>query len=285
MKISVVVPVYNRPEKVHRVINSVLGQTSPPEEILITDDGSTDETPDVLQEYSQRYPNKIRVITHEQNRGVSAARNTAIRNAVGDWIALLDSDDEWLPEKLERQAKFHVKHPGLLISQCNEIWIRNGKRVNKKDIHQKQGGHIFKESLKLCLVSPSAAMIHHSIFEDIGYFDESMPACEDYDFWLRVLVKHPIGLLNENLLRRYGGHADQLSAKYWGMDRWRVQAMEKHLDADIPLDWKKALYEELIAKLKVLYQGAEKRAKPEAEKYRRKIENYQSSLGELNTVD
>ena len=282
MEISVVIPVYNRPQKVQRAIESVRNQTSLPNEILITDDGSTDETPKILSKYAQKYPDLIRIVTHDQNRGVSAARNTAIQAASGDWIALLDSDDEWLPEKLERQRAYHAEHQKLRVSQCNEIWIRNGERVNKRDIHRKKGGRIFTESLKLCLVSPSAAVIHKTVFEEIGFFDESLPACEDYDFWLRVLVRYSIGLLDENLLKRYGGHDDQLSAKYWGMDRWRVQAMEKHLEAELPPDWKKALYEELIAKLEVLHQGAEKRDKPEAEKYRRKIERYESRLAEFS---
>ncbi|MCF7803849.1 MAG: glycosyltransferase [Candidatus Marinimicrobia bacterium] len=278
MDIAVVIPVYNRPDKVQRALNSVLNQTYPPKEILVTDDGSTDGTTAVLEKYHQSNPDLIRVFTHPDNNGVSTARNTAIKNSESRWIALLDSDDEWMPEKLERQVKYHKVHPELEVSQCNEIWVRNGKRVNKRDIHRKKGGRIFTESLKLCLVSPSAAVIHRPIFDEIGYFDESMPACEDYDFWLRVLVHYPIGLLDEPLLTRYGGHQDQLSAQYWGMDRWRVQAMEKHADKDLPVEWKRALYKELIEKLEILHQGAEKRDKPVAEEYQRKIERYGQRL-------
>jgi len=278
----VVIPVYNRPEKVRRAIDSVLNQTTSPKEILITNDGSTDKTVEVLEEYARNFPALIRCVEHRQNQGVSASRNTAIKQASGDWIALLDSDDEWLTEKLTQQCNYHNQHPNLLLSQCNEIWIRNGNRVNKRDIHRKRGGCIFKASLKLCLVSPSAAIIHRSVFDEIGYFDETMPACEDYDFWLRALVKYPIGFLDKNLVKRYGGHDDQLSAKYWGMDRWRVRAIEKHRHTDIPEDWKIALYEELINKLEVLYQGAAKRDKPEAKKYRQKIERYRDKLRNLS---
>lgn len=278
MQFSVIIPVYNRPEMVQRAINSVSSQTYPASEIIVINDGSNDATGEVVRKFSDIVEIPLHIIDHQENRGVSAARNSGIKTAKSEWIALLDSDDEWKPEKLECQQRYHRQHADLKISQCNEIWMRHGNRVKKREIHHKVGGGIFKESLQLCLVSPSATIIHQSVVEDIGYFDESLPACEDYDFWLRALVKYPIGLLDEPLLIRYGGHDDQLSAKYWGMDRWRVQAMEKHLTEDLPQDWKIALYEELIAKLKVLLQGAEKRNKPEAEVYREKFERYAKAL-------
>jgi len=260
---------------------SVVGQTYTPAEIIVVDDYSTDATPDALDDLRKEIQTDLTVFRHPHNRGVSAARNTGIRNSSGEWIAFLDSDDEWLPEKLEAQHEFHSDNPDFKISQCDEIWIRNGSRVNKRDIHQKQGGYIFKESLQLCLVSPSAVIAHRSLFHEIGFFDESLPACEDYDLWLRVLTKYPIGYLAEPLLKRYGGHDDQLSSRYWGMDRWRVQAMEKHLESELPHDWKVALYEELINKLKVLYQGATKRDKPEAGIYKEKLNTYQDALKRL----
>lgn len=278
MEMSVVIPVFNRPRRIRRAVASVLRQTSPPAEIILVDDGSTDATPQVLRSLQKSETPDILLLTHSQNRGVASARNTGIRQARNEWIALLDSDDEWLPEKLARQVTYHLEHPGLKISQCNEQWIRSGKPVNKRKIHRKMGGRIFIESLKLCLVSPSAVLLHRSLLDEVGYFDETMPACEDYDLWLRVLTRYPIGLLNEPLVTRYGGHPDQLSSRYWGMDRWRVQAMEKHLDQALPAEWKIALYQELIAKLKVLSEGAAKRGKPEAATYQKKIERYQEAL-------
>lgn len=272
--ISAVIPVYNRPEFIRRSVESVFRQTTPPTELIVVDDGSTDETPDALAALRKTAGGSFRIITHRENRGVSAARNTGIRAAEAEWIALLDSDDVWHPEKLARQMAYHRDHPALRISQCNEQWIRHGKRVNKRNIHRKIGGRIFVESLKRCLVSPSAVVMHRTLFDEIGYFDESLPACEDYDLWLRVLVRYPIGLLDEPMVTRYGGHPDQLSARYWGMDRWRVQAMEKHVDRALPAGWKTALYRELVAKLEILYQGAAKRDKPEAERYREKLRKY-----------
>jgi len=276
--ISAVIPVYNRPRFVRRAVESVFRQTAPPAELIVVDDGSTDDTPGTLEALRKTADGSFRIITHRENQGVSAARNTGIRTAGTDWIALLDSDDTWHPEKLARQMAYHRDHPDLKISQCNEQWIRDGKPVNKRKIHRKTGGRIFVESLKRCLVSPSAVLMHRSLFEDIGYFDESLPACEDYDLWLRVLTRYPIGLLDEPLVTRYGGHPDQLSARYWGMDRWRVQAMEKHVDRPLPPDWKAALYRELVAKLEILCQGAEKRDKPEAVRYREKLHTYRVEL-------
>jgi len=284
MNISVVIPVYNRPNKIRRALDSVLKQSYSPGEIVVTDDGSSDETAGILEDYHRCHPEVLHVFQHRENRGVSAARNTAIKQASGDWIALLDSDDEWWPHKLERQVEYHRKHRELKVFQCNEVWYRNEVRVNKRDKHQKHSGQFFVHALKLCLVTSSATLVHRSVFQDIGYFDTSFPACEDYDFWLRVLVKYPVGLLDEPLMNRYSGHADQLSSRFWGMDRWRVRAMEKHLNSTLPDEWKEALYRELIAKLEVLHQGAEKRGKPSASAYQRKIIHYTALLRQTESV-
>ncbi len=268
--VSVIVPVYNRAKLVTRAIDSVLKQSRPPLEIIVVDDGSTDETPDVLRQYGS----KIKII-RQAHRGVSAARNRGIRSARGQWIALLDSDDEWLPKKLAMAEEFHHAHPEYLIFQSEEIWIRKGKRVNPKKKHRKYGGWIFKQSLPLCIVSPSAVIFHRSLLEQIGLFDESFPVCEDYDLWLRVAKKFPVGLDERAGIIKYGGHEDQLSHQYWGMDYFRVLAMEKHIDdAHLASDLKEALLKEILSKLNVLLTGYKKRNKtnPELEEKFRKYQ-------------
>ena len=268
--VSVIVPVYNRAKLVTRAIDSVLKQSRPPLEIIVVDDGSTDETPDVLRQYGS----KIKII-RQAHRGVSAARNRGIRSARGQWIALLDSDDEWLPKKLAMAEEFHRRHPEYLIFQSEEIWIRKGKRVNPKKKHRKYGGWIFKQSLPLCIVSPSAVIFHRSLLEQIGLFDESFPVCEDYDLWLRVAKKFPVGLDERAGIIKYGGHEDQLSHQYWGMDYFRVLAMEKHIDdAHLASDLKEALLKEILSKLNVLLTGYKKRNKtnPELEEKFRKYQ-------------
>ena len=272
-QVSVIIPVYNRARPVTRAIDSVLKQTRPPLEIIVVDDGSTDETPDVLRQYGS----KIKII-RQAHRGVSAARNRGIRSARGQWIALLDSDDEWMPKKLAMAEEFHRRHPEYLIFQSEEIWIRKGKRVNPKKKHRKYGGWIFKQSLPLCIVSPSAVIFHRSLLEQVGLFDESFPVCEDYDLWLRVAKKFPVGLDERAGIIKYGGHEDQLSHQYWGMDYFRVLAMEKHIDdAHLASDVKEALLKEILSKLNVLLMGYKKRNKinPELEE---KFRKYQMML-------
>ncbi len=269
-QVSVIIPVYNRARPVTRAIDSVLKQTRPPLEIIVVDDGSTDETPDVLRQYGS----KIKII-RQAHRGVSAARNRGIRSASGQWIALLDSDDEWMPKKLAMAEEFHRRHPEYLIFQSEEIWIRKGKRVNPKKKHRKYGGWIFKQSLPLCIVSPSAVIFHRSLPEQVGLFDESFPVCEDYDLWLRVAKKLPIGLDERAGIIKYGGHEDQLSHQYWGMDYFRVLAMEKHVDdAHLSSDLKEALLKEILSKLNILLTGYKKRNKtnPELEEKFRKYQ-------------
>lgn len=255
MNISVIIPTYNRAHTLEQAIQSVLDQTYPAQEIIVVDDASIDATPEILEKYSSR----VKIIRNERNSGVSFARNAGIQIALGDWIAFLDSDDSWSPEKLERQKHFHDSHPALLISQCDEIWIRNGIRVNPMSKHKKKGGWIFEACIPLCIVSPSAVIIHKRIFKHIGLFDVNLLACEDYDLWLRIAPHYEIGLLDEKLVTRYGGHEDQLSRKFWGMDRFRITAMEKHMDSDIDPAWKKTLLEELQFKCGVVAAGAKKR--------------------------
>ncbi|WP_457565506.1 glycosyltransferase family 2 protein [Caldithrix abyssi] len=257
MKISVIIPVYNRPQMVKRAIESVLAQTEAAHEILVINDGSTDETPRILEKFGTRI-----TVVNQPHKGVSAARNTGIRLARGEWIALLDSDDEWLPEKLAMAREFHESHPQYLIFQSQEIWIRHGKRVNPKKKHQKYGGWIFRQSLPLCIVSPSAVIIHQSVFKKVGLFDENFPVCEDYDLWLRVARLFPIGLDSRPGIVKYGGHEDQLSRKYWGIDYYRVLAIEKHLkENNLPSDLRQAALEEILKKLQVLISGYQKRGR------------------------
>lgn len=279
MNISVIIPTYNRATDVAEAIQSVLGQTHPAFEIMVVDDGSDDSTLETLDQFGE----KITVIKNPENRGVSFSRNAGINLATGDWIAFLDSDDRWHPTKLGAQVNYHRKHPEIRISQCDEIWIRNGVRVNPMSKHAKQGGWIFEKCLPRCIVSPSAVLIHQEVLEHAGLFDVDLPACEDYDLWLRIAPLYEIGLLDEKLVTRYGGHEDQLSAKYWGMDRFRIQAMEKHMETDLSPDQKTQLMKELSFKCRVVSEGAAKRGNQELKRtYGEKFQIYQGIVDELS---
>ena len=222
MTISVIVPTFNRVHTLPRAIDSVLRQTRPADEIIVVDDGSEDGTAELLHRH---YP-QIRNL-QQNNQGVSAARNRGIRQAKGEWIALLDSDDAWLPGKLEAQLRALEAEPAARLCHTEEVWIRNGKRVNQKDRHAKSGGWIFRNCLPLCVISPSAALLHRSLLDEIGEFDEGLPACEDYDLWLRICSVEPVVFVETPQIEKYGGHDDQLSRKHWGMDRFRIQALQK----------------------------------------------------------
>ena len=255
MKISVIIPSWNRADRLAAALDSVRAQSLVPHEVIVVDDGSTDNTRELL---SRHYP-EVRYL-YQQNNGVSSARNTGIMAASGDWIALLDSDDRWEPLKLERQQQAIQAQPGYRLCHCDEIWIRNGKRVNPMKKHAKQGGKIFRHCLPRCVISPSAVMIQREVFADIGLFDENLPACEDYDLWLRICARHPVLFVNQPLVIKVGGHDDQLSRRYWGMDRFRVQALEKILAAGVLDDQDHAAALHMLQeKLAILIQGADKR--------------------------
>ena len=253
--ISVIVPTYNRAQQLPRTLDSILCQSCSPKEIIVVDDGSTDET---LALMTSEYPEIVFI--QQQNTGVSSARNVGIKRASGDWIAFLDSDDEWLPEKLEIQMKALYENPEIKICHTNEIWIRNGKRVNPKKKHEKFGGWIFQKCLPLCCISPSSVIIHKSIFKEIGLFDYSLPVCEDYDLWLRITARNPVLYIEEPFLIKYGGHEDQLSKKYWGMDRFRIKSLEKIISSRVlsELD-ENAAKKMLMEKIYIFIQGAQKR--------------------------
>lgn len=220
--VSVVIPTYNRVHVLGRAIESVLSQTYGNFEIIVVDDGSTDSTKAMIAE---NY-GKVRFLSILHS-GVSSARNRGIMAADGEWVAFLDSDDYWLPQKLERQVEFLRAHPQYMICHTNEIWIRNGVRINQGKKHRKSMGWFFKPSLHLCLISPSSVIIHKSVFETCGVFDEQLEFVEDYDLWLRITSRYPVGYVDERLVVKSGGHDDQLSKKIKGIEGYRIHALEK----------------------------------------------------------
>ncbi|MBF6569684.1 MAG: glycosyltransferase [Candidatus Binataceae bacterium] len=259
--VSVVIPTHNRRMLVRDAIESVLAQCNVALELIVVDDGSIDGT---AAELMPAYADRVRWICTE-NRGPAAARNAGVAIASGEFVAFLDSDDRWMPAKLERQIAFMRANPACRISQCQERWLRNGRQVNPGQRHLKRGGDIFLESLSTCLVSPSAVIMHRDLFREIGGFDETMQACEDYDLWLRILADTEIALLDEILVIRRGGHPGQLSATVPALDRFRILSIMKLL-AGLRLtpDRRVAAYAVLIEKIAIYANGLERRGKIEA---------------------
>ena len=257
--ISVVIPTFNRRQTIGRSIDSVLNQTLFPSEIIVVDDGSTDGTSDYIQ---SNFPS-IRLL-QQTNKGVSSARNMGIRSSNSDWVALLDSDDEWFPQKLEKQVMTLSQSPDIKFCHTEEIWIRNGVRVNQMKKHQKYGGHIFYKCLDMCRISPSSVLFHQSILDDVGYFDKDLKVCEDYDLWLRITAKFPVLYIDESLIKKYGGHEDQLSRVKDGIESHRIKVLEKLIMKKFTSVQRNAMLKTLIEKLTIFSIGAQKRGKIKA---------------------
>ena len=275
IEFSVVIPVYNRKSLIRRALESVLNQSYLASQVVVVDDGSTDGTSDMLQ---SEYP-QVTVIRQEY-QGVSAARNKGIVNCRSDWVAFLDSDDEWQPEKLEKQALWLNENSGYQICHCDEIWIHNGVRVNQKVKHAKSGGWIFLHCLPLCVVSPSAVVINRIVFHKVGVFDESLPVCEDYDLWLRITSQFPVGFVNEQLVVKYGGHIDQLSKAYPAMDRYRISSLIKLLESNqLGFEYQDKVIEVLVEKIQIYLNGARKRGKTT------EVSIYESILSRFLTLE
>ncbi len=256
-QVSVIVPTRNRREQVCEALNSIASQTLPAHEVILVDDGSDDGTAERV-----RNSHPTVQLVSQSHEGVSSARNHGIRVAAGEWLAFLDSDDRWHPTKLARQFAHRPEEHGCRLLHCDELWIRNGKRVNPKHRHRKRGGWIYPHCLPLCAISPSAAIIHRTLFDDIGLFDESLPACEDYDLWLRICSREPVHYVDEALLTKTGGHADQLSRQYAGMDRFRLQALARQLRGTRLAPADHALTSETFrGKFSIYTQGAARRGR------------------------
>lgn len=254
---SVVIPSFNRRGMLLNAIESVLSQDFTDYELIVVDDGSTDGTESVESLYRER----IRYV-YQPNSGVSSARNRGILASDSPHIALLDSDDTWHRSKLRKDREYIDSNPSVLIHQSEEIWVRNGRRVNPGERYLKKEGLIFSESLRLCAISPSSAVFSHEITERYGLFDEEIPACEDYDLWLRITPFEYIGLIRENLITKYAGHGDQLSFNYPLMDRFRLYSIMKLLDTErdrLSKEQEREAEAVAIEKARILLAGSVKR--------------------------
>ncbi len=256
--VTVIIPTFNRAGLLPRALKSALEQSYRPLEVIVVDDRSDDETPELLARWRDRSPELLTVIRHEKNLGVSAARNTGLRAGRGEFVAFLDSDDEWLPGKLEAQVDYLTENAEEALVQTQERWMRRGRRVNPGRKHLKKAGDIFIDSVALCLISPSAVMLRRSLMEEVGGFDESLPAAEDYDLWLRILARRPAGLIDRELVIRHGGREDQLSARP-GLDQYRAIALEKILRQPLSPERRRAAEAELERRRGIFEAGRLKR--------------------------
>jgi glycosyltransferase involved in cell wall biosynthesis len=276
--VSVIIPTFNRRERCARAVRSVCNQTWTDWELIVVDDASDDGT--CAEELFAGQSGNTRYLRNEMNCGVSQARNLGVCHARGEWIAFLDSDDEWHRKKLEKQVAWIRAHPQYRIVQTREIWIRNGVRVNPPKTHEKVADYIFTQSIKRCMITPSSVMIRRNFFERTGGFNESLPACEDYDLWLRITLRHPVGLVDDHLLTRYGGHNDQLSATIEVLDKYRIRALLNVLYHEGPGDdQRKLCCETVVKKARIVAAGLKKRKRIQAyEQYRNLANQFEALL-------
>ncbi|MCP4022251.1 MAG: glycosyltransferase family 2 protein [Desulfobacteraceae bacterium] len=260
--VSAIIPTYNRDWALKNAIDSALNQDYGNLEVIVIDDGSTDDTNDLLQQYKGKI-----VALKQTNKGVSAARNLGIQRAAGEYIALLDSDDAWEKEKISCQVRFFKENPKALICQTEEIWIRNGKRVNPRKKHKKPSGMIFEPSLQLCLVSPSSVMIKKELLDEKGLFNEAFPVCEDYDLWLRISYDTKIYLIDRPCTIKQGGHDDQLSSHH-SQDKFRIQSLLNLMESNRLSQSQETMVKKVLKKKSLIYgNGCMKRGRTEEGEY------------------
>lgn len=253
---SVIIPTYNRASTLERAILSVLNQSYKSFELIVINDGSSDDTFKILNKYADQ----IKIINQE-NMGVSHARNQGIKISKGNFIAFLDSDDYWHDNKLLVQNDYLIKNPNTQILHCDEIWMRNNKRVNPKFIHAKGGGDQFIRSIELCCISPSAVVVKKSVLNEFGGFREDFPVCEDYDLWLKISYKYNVDYIDQKLLTKTGGHEDQLSSRFKAMDWWRLLSLVTFLSIELNEQKRNFLLDNISKKIKILSKGYIKHSK------------------------
>ncbi|MGI4993406.1 glycosyltransferase family 2 protein [Halobacteriovorax sp. GFR7] len=273
MLVSVIIPTYNRANFLARAIDSVLKQSFQNFELIVVDDGSSDNSKDIVESFSDE---RIKYI-FQQNRGVSAARNLGVIQSSGNYIAFLDSDDEWSENKLQRQLSL-LENTKLRLCHTGEHWLRDGEVVKQKKVHQKVGGDMFIRSLKNCVISPSSVLMERSLFEEMGGFNEDFIVCEDYDLWLKITSLYEIGFLEEAFVIKHAGHDDQLSFKFFAMDYWRVKAMAwAKANRQLSKERIEVLTQLCLKKCQYLIKGYEKHENFENYDEVRAIENYISN--------
>jgi len=279
--VSVIIPTYNRKEFLKKAITSVESQTYKNLEIVIADDGSTDST----GKYLETIPYKTIHLKHTGKPGY--VRNRGFLASEGEYIAFLDSDDIWIPDKVKLQIDFFVHNPTIQICHTRETWIRNSKTISQKKQNHKRNGFIFNDALKKCIIGPSTVMLRRKLFIASGMFHPGLEIAEDYELWLRITARHCVGYIDNPLVTKYGGHPDQLSKKYGHIEYFRIQALEEIIKNRVLAagKHKKALLE-IIHKYKIFIQGCKKRGKTrEAERYTHRMEKYKKKLENYPILD
>lgn len=231
---SVIIPVYNRRELVLEALGSVLGQTRLPGEIILIDDGSDDGTAEACRRFLNGRADSLSwslwELAHSGMAG--AVRNRGVERSRGEWIAFLDSDDLWEPEKLEEQGRFILSHPDLRLVHTRERWLRGDRTISQKKQKHRREGDIFQDALVKCVIGPSTAVLRRDLWEETGGFREDLEIAEDYELWLRITSGEPVGYIDKPLITKRAGSWDNLSDKYGQIEKFRLDALERLIESD-----------------------------------------------------
>ncbi len=264
-RVTVVIPVQNRAEMLRRAVESVSAQTFQDFDLIVVDDASTEDLSGVKGLLEGEGHAWLRM---KENGGPAVARNAGAAMMKGEWLAFLDSDDVWSPEKLERQLEWHARNPQAEMSQCEEEWLRNGQPLKKKAAQEQPDGWVFEKCVEVCCVSPSCVMISRELWQELSGFDVRYRVCEDYELWLRASLHNQVGLVKSEsgpLVTRHGGHDDQLSFAVEAMDRFRVLALLELMNREELSEERRCYVEQgVLKRAEVLIKGAQKRGKEDA---------------------
>lgn len=256
IEFDVIIPTFNRATFLDRSISSVLNQSYSNFNLYIIDDGSTDNTKNIIEKYTS--DQRVHYF-YKNNGGVSSARNVGINISKSNWITFLDSDDEWLSSKLQIQKKEIEENPSIYFFHSNEIWKRNGVKVNIPKKFNKNPDSIEISSLDFCLISPSTVLINRELLQEFGGFDENIKLCEDFDLWNKILNKYQTKFCNENLIIKNAGHSDQLSYQDPLMDMWRIRSLNNLINNySVSAKKREVIISILIKKIEVIRKGFEK---------------------------
>jgi glycosyltransferase involved in cell wall biosynthesis len=227
--LSVIIPVYNRRELVVDALVSVLNQNLPSGwdlELLVVDDGSTDGTGTMLESLRAAHP-RLRIISRARGGTPGGARNAGVERSRGELLAFLDSDDRWLPGKVDEQVPLHERD-GYELTHTRERWLRNGREVSqagKRLAHHRRSGDLLEDALVKCIIGPSTVMMSRRLWEETGGFRSDLEVAEDYEYWLRLVTITEVGYLEKPLTEKRAGHGDQLSEKYGQIEVFRLAGL------------------------------------------------------------
>ena len=267
--LSVVIPTWNRRALLTEALRSVLACEPPAGwdfEVIVADDGSTDGTPDMVEEVARR-DRRVRPMVLPHYGFPGAVRNRGVEGAEGSVVAFLDSDDVWAPEKLALQLPLH-RHASVVISHTREVWLRNGREVSQAGQRHRRSGAIFSDALRKCIIGPSTVMIDTDLYRRSGGFREDLEVAEDYEFWLRLTAVAEVHYVDEPLTGKRAGDWPQLSRKYDHIEGFRIEGLRNlvdtgffssHCDAAV----QRAAARELARKLRLFARGARKRGRYE----------------------